>query len=52
MIFGKNELGMAMRDDGPAVEEVRTRIQELRQEIEHLLKLDREQRLSRQSQVP
>jgi hypothetical protein len=38
--------------DQPAAEEVRTRIQELRQEIENLLKLDREQRLSRQSQVP
>jgi prefoldin subunit 5 len=37
---------------GPALEEVRTRIQELRQEIENLRKLDQQQRLSRQSQVP
>jgi hypothetical protein len=44
--------GKAMRDSGSAAEEVRTRIQELRQEIANLLKLDREQRLSRQSQVP
>jgi hypothetical protein len=44
---------MTMREgDQPAAEEVRTRIQELRQEIENLLKLDREQRASRQSQVP
>jgi hypothetical protein len=44
---------MTMKEgDQPAAEEVRTRIQELRQEIENLLKLDREQRLSRQSQVP
>ena len=35
-----------------ALEEVRTRIQELRQEIENLRKLDQEQRLSRQSQMP
>jgi ribosome recycling factor len=48
----ENELGMAMREAGPEAEEVRTRIRELRQEIENLLKLDREQRLSRQSQVP
>jgi hypothetical protein len=44
---------MIMREgDRPAAEEVRTRIQQLRQEIENLLELDREQRLSRQSQVP
>ena len=36
----------------PGLEEVRNRIQELRQEIENLRKLDEEQRLSRQSQVP
>jgi hypothetical protein len=43
---------MTMREgDRPAAEEVRNRIQELRQEIENLLKLDQEQRLSRQSQV-
>jgi prefoldin subunit 5 len=40
---------MTMR---PGLEEVRNRIQELRQEIENLRKLDKEQRLSRQSQVP
>jgi hypothetical protein len=40
---------MTMR---PGLEEVRNRIQELRQEIENLRKLDRERRLSRQSQVP
>jgi len=34
------------------LEEVRNRIKELRQEIENLRKLDEEQRLSRQSQVP
>ena len=34
------------------MEEVRKRIQELRQEIETLRKLDQEQRLSRESQVP
>jgi hypothetical protein len=44
---------MTMREgDQPAAEEVRTRIEELRQEIENLLKLDREKRASRQSQVP
>ena len=44
---------MTMREgDRPAAEEVRTRVQELRHEIENLVKLDREQRLSRQSQVP
>ena len=43
---------MAMRDDQLEAEEVRKRIQELRQEIENLSKLDQEQRLSRQSQVP
>jgi integrase len=31
--FGTNELAMAMRDDRPAAEEVRKRIQELRHEI-------------------
>ena len=40
---------MTMR---PGLEEVRNRIQALRQEIENLRKLDEEQRLSRQSQVP
>ena len=34
------------------VREVRKRIQELRQEIETLRKLDQEQRLRRESQVP
>jgi hypothetical protein len=52
MISVKRSLAMAMGDDRPGAEEVRTRIQELRQEIENLLKLDQEQRLSRQSQVP
>ena len=36
----------------PGAEEVCTRIQELRHEIEELCKLDQQQRLSRQSQVP
>lgn len=36
----------------PGLEEVRNRIQDLRQEIENLRKLDEEQRLIRQSQVP
>ena len=40
---------MTMR---PGQEEIRNRIQKLRQEIENLRKLDEEQRLSRQSQVP
>lgn len=40
---------MTMR---PGLEEVRNRIQELRREIEGLCKLDEEQRLVRQSQVP
>ena len=39
-------------DDRPALEAVRIRIQELRHEIENLRKLDQEQRLSRQPQVP
>jgi prefoldin subunit 5 len=43
---------MAMRDGRPGVEEVRKRIQELRHEIEELRKVDQQQRLSRQSQVP
>jgi prefoldin subunit 5 len=41
-----------MRDGRPRGEEVRKRIQELRQEIDDLRKLDQQQRLSRQSQVP
>ena len=43
---------MAMRDDRPGPEEVRKRIHELRHEIEELRKVDQQQRLSRQSQVP
>jgi prefoldin subunit 5 len=43
---------MAMRDGRPKPEEVRKRIQELRHEIEELRKVDQQQRLSRQSQVP
>ena len=43
---------MEMRDGQPGAEEVRKRIQELRQEIDNLRKLDQKQRLSRQSQVP
>jgi prefoldin subunit 5 len=35
----------------PALEEIRNRIQTLRDEIENLRKADRDQRLSRQSQV-
>ena len=35
----------------PGLEEIRNRIQTLRYEIENLRKADREQRLSRQSQV-
>jgi prefoldin subunit 5 len=41
-----------MRDGRPTVEEVRKRIQELRQESETLRKLDQEQRLRRELQVP
>jgi prefoldin subunit 5 len=41
-----------MRDGRLGVEEVRKRIQELRQEIETLRNLDQEQRLKRESQVP
>jgi hypothetical protein len=36
----------------PGLEEIRTRLQKLRHEIEELRELDRQQRLSRQSQVP
>jgi hypothetical protein len=35
----------------PGLGEIRSRIQELRNEIEELRKVDREKRLSRQSQV-
>jgi prefoldin subunit 5 len=46
-------LAMGMRKDGgQKLEEVRNRIQELRHEIEELRRLDQQQRLSRQSQVP
>jgi phosphoenolpyruvate carboxylase len=40
---------MTMR---PGLEEVRNRIQDLRQEIENLRQLDKERRLNRQIQVP
>ena len=43
---------MAMRDGRPGADEVRKRVLELRQEIDNLRKLDQEQRLSRESQVP
>jgi len=36
----------------PGLEEIRTRVQELLREIEELSKLDQQQRLGRQSQVP
>jgi hypothetical protein len=39
------------RSTRPGLEEIRNRIQTLRDEIENLRKADREQRLSRQSQV-
>jgi prefoldin subunit 5 len=47
-----NILAMDARGNKPGLEEIRTRIQELRHEIEELHRLDRQQRLSRQSQVP
>jgi hypothetical protein len=50
--FDKNELVMAMRDGRPGADEVRKRVLELCQEIDNLRKLDQEQRLSRESQVP
>jgi hypothetical protein len=42
-----------MEKDGtrPGLDEIRNRIQALRDEIDNLRKADREQRLSRQSQV-
>jgi hypothetical protein len=44
---------MTMREgDRASAEDVRNRIRELRHEIAQLRKLDQEQRLSRQSQVP
>jgi hypothetical protein len=44
---------MEMKESNrPGLEEIRIRIQELRHEIEELRKLDQQQRLSRQSQVP
>ena len=43
---------MAMRDGRPGAEEVRKRVQELRQEIDNLHNLYQERRLSRESQVP
>ena len=50
---GRMSLAMGMRKDGGLkLEEVRNRIQELRHEIEELRRLDQQQRLSRQSQVP
>jgi archaellum component FlaC len=42
----------AREGNKPGSEEIRIRIQELRHEIEELHKLDRQQRLSRQAQVP
>jgi hypothetical protein len=39
------------RRTSPGLKEIRNRIQTLRDEIENLRKADREQRLSRQSQV-
>ena len=46
---------LAMEKKGanrPGLEEIRTRVQELLREIEALRKMDQEQRLGRQSQVP
>ena len=43
---------MAMKDSRLGAEEVRKRVQELRQEIDNLRKLDQGQRMSRESQVP
>ena len=42
---------MEKQSTRPGLEEIRNRIQTLRDEIENLRKADREQRLSRQSQV-
>ena len=42
---------MEKQSTRPGLEEIRNRIQTLRYEIENLRKADREQRLSRQSQV-
>jgi hypothetical protein len=44
-------LVMEKQGTRPGLEEIRNRIQTLRDEIENLWKADREQRLSRQSQV-
>ena len=41
---------MAMKDSRLGAEEVRKRVQELRQEIDNLRKLDQGQRMSRESQ--